>query len=130
MGLSSMGTAEFTAPEMPVMDDRSSLLDNLRAIERRDWWLWVCAVLISLLLTAAIVSFGFPGLHLRHSELNSIPLNDAILGLVGLVLLFDIYTVYQHFQIQAVRKQLIERAELFRLITENAADMIAVVPTH
>ncbi len=130
MGLSSMGTAGFTAQEMPVMDDRSSLRDSLRAIEQRDWWLWVCAVLISLLLTAAIVSFGFPGLHLRHSELNSIPLNDAILGLVGLVLLFDIYTVYQHFQIQAVRKQLIEREELFRLITENAADMIAVVDTE
>jgi len=125
-----MGTAGFTAQEMPVMDDRSSLRDSLRAIEQRDWWLWVCAVLISLLLTAAIVSFGFPGLHLRHSELNSIPLNDAILGLVGLVLLFDIYTVYQHFQIQAVRKQLIEREELFRLITENAADMIAVVDTE
>src|SRR6266567_612578 len=130
MGLSSMGTAGFTAPEMPVMDDRSSLRDSLRAIERRDWWLWVCAVLISLLLTAAIVSFGFPGLHVRHSELNSIPLNDTILGLVGMVLLFDIYTVYQHFQIQAVRKQLIEREELFRLITENAADMIAVVDTE
>ena len=98
-------------------------------IERRDWWLWVCAVLISLLLTAGIVSFGFPGLHVLHHELNSAPFNDAILSLVGMVLLFDIYTVYQHFQIQAVRKQLIEREELFRLITENAADMIAVVDT-
>src|SRR5260370_33419426 len=91
MGLSSMGTAEFTAPEMPVMDDRSSLRDNLRAIERRDWWLRVCAVLISLLRAAAIVSFGFPGLHLRHSDLNSIPLNDDILRLAGLVTLFDLY---------------------------------------
>jgi PAS domain S-box-containing protein len=44
-----------------------------------------------------------------------------------MVLLFDVYTIYQHFQIQAVRKQLIESEELFRLISENAADMIAVV---
>jgi hypothetical protein len=45
------------------------------------------------------------------------------------VLLFDICTIYQHFQIQTVRKQLIERQKLFRLIAGNAADMIAVVDT-
>jgi len=47
-----------------------------------------------------------------------------------MVLLFDIYTVYQHFQIQIFRTQLIEQEELFRLITENAVDMIAVVDTN
>lgn len=104
-----------------------TLRERVGFIERREWWLWVCAVFITLLLTGGIVSFGFPTLHIRAPELNSAPVNDTILGLVGMVLLFDIYTVYQHFQIQAVRKQLIEREELFRLITENAADMIAVV---
>src|SRR6202008_3279986 len=74
-----------------------------------------------------IFAFGLSGIHLPQPELTATPLNDTILGLVGLGFLFDIYTVYQHFQIQAVRKQLIEREELFRLITENAADMIAVV---
>lgn len=129
MGLSSMETAGFTVPEIPAMDRGSSLRDRMWVIERRDWWLWVCAVLITLLLTGGIVSFSSPGLHVHRPDPNSTVLNDTILGLVGMVLLFDIYTVYQHFQIQAVRKQLIEREELFRLITENAADMIAVVDT-
>lgn len=102
----------------------------MRLIERRDWWLWICAVLTTLLLTGGIVSFGFPALHLRRPEVSSPPLNDGILGLVGMVLLFDIYTVYQHFQIQLFRRHLIEREELFRLITENAVDMIAVVDTN
>ncbi len=99
----------------------------MRVIERRDWWLWSCAVLITLVLTVAIISFVLPTLHARWSEFNSAPVSDTVLGLVGLVLIFDIYTVYQHFQVQLVRKQLIVREELFRLITENAADMIAVV---
>jgi len=129
MEVSLTETAGFIGPGVAAADPGSSLRDRLQVIERRDWWLWVCAVLISLLLTGGIVSFGFPGLHVLHHELNSAPFNDAILGLVGMVLLFDIYTIYQHFQIQAVRKQLIEREELFRLITENAADMIAVVDT-
>jgi len=46
---------------------------------------------------------------------------------VALVFLFDLYTIYQHLQIHRIRRQLIEREELFHLISENAADMIAVV---
>src|SRR5579871_6113859 len=129
MGRSRIEMAGYTVGESPVGDQGPSLREGLRTVERRDWWLWICAVLITLLLTGALVSFGVPGLHIRHQDLNSAPLNDTILSLVGMVLLFDIYTVYQHFQIQAVRKQLIEREELFRLITENAVDMIAVVDT-
>jgi two-component system cell cycle sensor histidine kinase/response regulator CckA len=113
-----------------MLSTGTSLRERIQVIERRDWWLWMCAVLITLLLTGAIVSFGFPMLHMRSSKFNSAPINDTILGLVGMVLLFDIYTIYQHFQIQVVRKQLVEREELFRLITESAADMIAVVDTN
>jgi two-component system, cell cycle sensor histidine kinase and response regulator CckA len=111
------------------MSRGTTMTDRVRVIERREWWLWVCAVLITLLLTGGIVSFGFPGVHVHAPELGSAPIHDTTLGLVGMVLLFDVYTIYQHFQIQGVRKQLIEREELFRLITENAADMIAVVDT-
>jgi len=125
--VTSMETAGFEGAEIASIDRGVNLRDRMTVVERRDWWLWLCAVLITLLLTGAIVSFGLPALHIHRPDLNSAPLNDTILGLVGMVLLFDIYTVYQHFQIQAVRRQLMEREELFRLITENAADMIAVV---
>jgi PAS domain S-box-containing protein len=108
----------------------ANLREQMGVIERRDWWLWLCAILITLLLTVAVASFVLPMLHMRWPASNSAPISDTVLGLVGLVLLFDIYTVYQHFQIQAVRKQLVEREELFRLITENAADMIAVVDVN
>lgn len=127
MDSSSTETPGFIVPELVSVDRESSPRDRMQAIERRDWWLWISAVLITLLLTGGIVSFGFPGLHLHRPDLNLAPLTDTILGLVGMVLLFDIYTVYQHFQIQVVRKQLVESEELFRLITENAADMIVVV---
>src|SRR5579864_589690 len=112
-----------------VVGVSSNMRERMRVIERRDWWLWLCAVLITLLLTAAITSFGLPALNLTWPPSRSTPLNDTIMGLVAMVLLFDIYTVYQHFQIQYVRKQLLEREEIFRLITESAADMIAVVDT-
>lgn len=48
-------------------------------------------------------------------------------GLVGLVFLFDLYTIYRYLLIHRIRRQLLEREELFHLISDNAADMIAVV---
>jgi len=47
--------------------------------------------------------------------------------LVGLVILFDLYTFYQQLQIHRVRRQLSDREEIFRLITENAEDLITVI---
>jgi PAS domain S-box-containing protein len=47
--------------------------------------------------------------------------------LAALVLLFDVYTVYQHLRFQRIRREMAERERLFELITENAADMIAVI---
>ena len=48
-------------------------------------------------------------------------------GLAGVVLLFDLYVIYQQYRFKECAGSLLEREELFRLITENVADMIAVV---
>ena len=60
-------------------------------------------------------------------EAYSLDTSLAVHALVGLVLVFDLYVIFQQVQLFRVRKQIAEREELFRLITENAADMIAVV---
>ncbi|PYT72859.1 MAG: hybrid sensor histidine kinase/response regulator [Acidobacteria bacterium] len=99
---------------------------HLRRIERREWWLWTTAVIITLLLTAGMLSF-LPSI-LRSGETGAVfDLRRAMWGLLGIVLLFDVYTVYQQLQLHRTRRRLYEREELFQLITENVADMIAVV---
>ncbi len=98
---------------------------NFRQIERREWWLWAAAAIITLLLTIGLASFLLPNLH--EDSGSPILLPQVIRGLVGLVFLFDLYTIYQHLLIHRIRHQLLEREELFHLISENAADMIAVV---
>jgi len=100
---------------------------NFRRIERREWWMWATAAIITLLLTIGLTSFLLPnaGLHSDFYSVNVLP--QALRGLVALVFLFDLYTIYQHLLIYRIRKQLVEREELFHLISENAADMIAVV---
>jgi len=95
-------------------------------IEIREWGLLATAITITLLLTAGIISFALPSFR-NISVLPAEPSEHVLRGLVGLVLLFDLYTIYQQIQIQRMRNHLLRRAELFRLISENAADMIAVV---
>jgi diguanylate cyclase (GGDEF)-like protein/PAS domain S-box-containing protein len=99
---------------------------EMKQIEGREWWLWGFAVTVTLVLTFGIVSLTFPG-FLRTTSSEWIDLREWVRGLAALVLLFNIYTLYQHFQLQRIRRQLAERDQLFQLISENAADMIAVV---
>ncbi len=105
----------------------NALRANFRKIEHREWWLWVAAAIITLLLTTALASFLLPNQSSPQDFHAQYVLPQAVRGLVGLVFLFDLYTIYQHMQIHRIRRQLIEREELFHLISENAADMIAVV---
>jgi PAS domain S-box-containing protein len=107
--------------------DSSAISIRIRQVEGREWWLWGLAISVTLILTFGIFSLTFPGVHLSRDEFYSISLREWVRGLACLVLLFDIYTVYQHFQLQCMRRRLVDRERLFQLITENAADMIAVV---
>ena len=100
---------------------------GLKRIERREWWLWGTTVCVTLLLTSAIVSFLPPLLHSGESWEALFNLRQAVWGLIGLVLLFNLYTIFQQLQIHRIRRALLEREQLFRLIGENAADLIAVV---
>ena len=100
---------------------------NRRRIERREWQLWIVAILVSLILLFGLMAFILPGLGLQDDAFSFRFLPPVVQGLVALVLIFDIYTIFQQLQIHRMRGRLAEREELFRLISENAADMIAVV---
>jgi two-component system, cell cycle sensor histidine kinase and response regulator CckA len=114
-----------------VQESPNSEIKNLRVnfsrIERREWWLWAAAVVISLLLTVGMASFLLPEVRDLHDFLSLNLLPQAVRGLVGLVFIFDLYTIYQHLLIYRIRRELVKREELFHLISERAADLIAVV---
>lgn len=52
---------------------------------------------------------------------------ERIRALTAFVLLFDLYTLYQHLQLHRVRRELAHRDRLFQRISEDAVDRIAVV---
>jgi len=112
--------------QSPSEDHKPPTL-RMRQVEGREWWLWGSAVAVTLVLTFGILSLTFPGFHLPADSTYSLNLKEWVRGLAALVLLFDIYTVYQQRELQRIRRRLAEREHLFQLITENAADMIAVI---
>src|SRR6266446_1996609 len=84
---------------------------NMRRISRRQWWLWPSSVMVTLLLTLGIASFAFPGLLSGTEGLYLFHLDLAMRGLVGLVLLFNVYTVYQQLQIHRIQNNLSDQVE-------------------
>lgn len=114
------------SPEIPRGGSNTPAL-KFGQIEGREWWLWAFAVLVTIVLTAGIISLTFFAGQEKGSFSYWADLREWVRGLAALVLLFDIYTVYQHHQLQRIRRQLAERDRLFQIISENAADMIAVV---
>jgi len=100
---------------------------QMRRIEGREWWLWGFAVAVTLALTLGIISFTFPWFNRETDVGYWFDLTEWVRGLAALVLLFDFYAIYQHLQLHRIRRQLAERDQLFQLISENAADMIALV---
>lgn len=93
--------------------------------EGRQHWLLATAMFLSIGLTVALAAFAWLGtkpgtvgdrLHTRIAP-----------ALVALVLFLDICAIYNQLQMRSIRRWIAEREELFRLISENAADMIAVI---
>ena len=105
----------------------SSLVDARTVIDSREWWLLALSLIVILLLTGAIVSLTFPGHLWGQDDFYWTNLREWVRGLAGLVLLFNVYTVYQHLQVRSLRRALYKQGRVFELISENAADMIAVV---
>src|ERR1017187_6281741 len=99
---------------------------EIRRVESREWWLWGFALVVTLALTLGIISFTFPWFNRQQDVSYWFGLREWVRGLVALVLLFDLYAIYQHLQLQRVRRQLAEQhalrlaEEKYRAIFEDA----------
>ena len=94
------------------LEEMQRIRQSLARLERRDWWLWSAAVVVMLLLTVAVVSMSLPALMSDPYSFFQFHLEQAVRGLVGLVLLFNTYTIYQQVLIKRLRGQLASQIEM------------------
>jgi diguanylate cyclase (GGDEF)-like protein len=109
--MNETATAETIASPRPEM-----LHEKWRKLDRRQWWLWSSTIAVLLLLTICVGSFSFPELFHHDSDLSFTDyLNQSVHALVGIVLLFSLYLVYQQTMIFRMRNQI---ADQFRSIAK------------
>src|SRR6201998_4188932 len=98
---------------------------TMRQMDRRQWWLWSYAIMVTLLLLVAVASFAFPALLSSSNADNyySFFLNQAVRGLVGMVLIFNVYVIYQQLQITRIRRQLTDQVFAVDKVEELAQEV-------
>src|ERR1700675_719195 len=118
-------------PAAPAPLGAQQIRTNIRRIARRQWWLWSSGMMVTLLLTLGVASFAFPGLLSETEAFYSINLNLAIRGLVGLVLLFNVYTVYQQLLIHRIQSKLSDQVKALGMMevrTEEVYKIAVLAP--
>jgi diguanylate cyclase (GGDEF)-like protein len=96
--------------------------ESLQKLERRDWWLWSMAVVVMLLLTFAVFTMSFPGVIKVEDTLFEASLNRAVRGLIGLVLIFNAYTIYQQVTVKRLRRDYSRQIEEIHTLQVRAEE--------
>src|SRR4029077_15421069 len=89
------------------------------------------ACMVAVLLALGIFSLTFRGLLSQAEQSASFLLASAVRGLIGLVLVFNVYTVYQQLQIQRIQQQLSQQVEALGKVevrTEEVYKLAALDP--
>ena len=95
---------------------------KLQKLEQRDWWLWSMAVIVMLLLTFAVFTMSFPDLIKVEDPFSQSSLNRAVRGLIGLVLIFNGYTIYQQVMLKRLRSEFSRKIEEMRILQARAEE--------
>jgi hypothetical protein len=97
---------------MPTPNREQDSPENLRSmqaamerLERREWWRWATALIIMLLLTVGVLSLSVAG-GPEKGHITQYQFELAVPGLFALVLIFDIFAIYQQILINRLRRQL------------------------
>jgi hypothetical protein len=78
--------------------------EQLKRLERQDWWRWATVVSVTLLLTFGVFALSLP--ELKRGFMDQARLDLSVTALCGIVLLFDVFALYQQVIIMRLRRQL------------------------
>src|ERR1700732_3994121 len=97
--------------------------EHLRKLDRRQWWMWSSTVMVLMLLTLGVASFAFPAMLSHESSNYSFYLIQSIRALVGMVLLFAVYLIYQQLQVVRLRNQLADQIQSLAKVESLATEV-------
>jgi diguanylate cyclase (GGDEF)-like protein len=92
--------------EAPTSHSTVEIQHFLRQLERKEWWHWWNAILVIMLLMGAVGSFSLPNIISSSGSISQPELTLTVRGLLGLVLIFNIYMLYQQYLLRVIRRHL------------------------
>jgi hypothetical protein len=99
-------SSEATGHSTPVaasIESRSIEIQNgIRSIQNRNWWSLFNTISVVLLLTATIICLTLPSLVQSTEPLAELNIDLAVRGLVGMVLIFNVYAILQQIRLKAL----------------------------
>jgi diguanylate cyclase (GGDEF)-like protein len=113
-------TTQLHALPSAVELGAKELAEERRRIEKRDWWVRGYSILVILLLTFAVISLTLPAVLTDAETIFKIKLTEAVFGLITLIVLFNIYTIYQEVLIKRLRRQLLEKQDHYSILRNLA----------
>jgi diguanylate cyclase (GGDEF)-like protein len=111
--ISAMDSTAAEPSTKPTGDGAAGLKTRLRRLDRKDFWYWWNAVLVIMLLMGAIGVLSLPRLLQGNDDpAFQLQLTLAVRGLLGLVLIFNVYTLYQQYLLKQLRHHLAGQIEI------------------
>ena len=107
-----MSTQPIALPEKGAEERTQEIRRGLQKLAQHDWSLWGTAVVVILALTAAVASFSVWMTSEPNDPFYQFHISQSVRGLLGLVLLFSVYTLYQQLQLKRIRGQLTEQIDV------------------
>lgn len=100
------------ASDAATSTTESEIRHRLRALDRKNWWHWWNAVLVIMLLMGTIGALSLPNNLGENDPSSQLQLALAVRGLLGVVLIFNIYVLYQQYILRQVQKHLARQIEV------------------
>lgn len=100
-----------------------------QALDRREWQLWVLAIVIILVLTAGLALLMYPVISSAAVSLGGDFTRRSFVGFCVLCLLLEVYLLDRQLVIRRLRRQLADEQRLKANILEQAsADLLESMP--
>jgi two-component system cell cycle response regulator len=112
--LGAVGLNQIASPYTGAATNQNSveIRQNLRVLDRRNWWHWCNTVLVILLLMAGIASLSLPKILADKDFSSQQQIEIAVRGLLAVVLIFSVYMLYQQHVLGRLRSHLSSQSEV------------------
>jgi uncharacterized membrane protein YhaH (DUF805 family) len=110
-----MNLMKSQVSDAATSDIPPKILHSLRVLDRKDWWHWWNTILVIMLLMGAILALSLPKILSDKDFSSQVQLDVAVHGLLGLVLVFNVYMLYQQHLLKQLRNHLASQITLVQI---------------